>query len=700
MKKILFVIFLIISCPRPSIQKFFETDYLKEAERSYKENPIYAYDILENYVTSPENVIAQTNVLVKIYLDQREYESAAQLLDSINWKVNLNQDVANIILLKTKRWRNLAETAEDNLLKGIAYYNLKEYDNAIGFLSMPNQPHDYRMLYLAKAYSQSNKFEDALKTFIDIDSLSPYLFKEYQDLLFELLLNIEDLDILQKEVSKLKELSLKNYILLTLYEKKKDKKKLEETAWVLIKKYPESAGAYYALSKVKPTTKLEHKLFGKVNYYHGNYDDAIKYLNKSYSNDEVNYYLGRIYYSRGKYSEALKHFGLSDWGAAYYYRGRIYENLNNFSRAIAMYDSLYYLNKGSNYAIRGYKRKAFLLEDIGDTLKAVETFLTVGEKNTEFRAAMQLYKVGKLNEAIEILDNYTSPEFIYWQSRVREKLGEPAESLNYFLSEKHPLSYYSLVRQNNGIPLDTTSLDNWIRQFGDSTITFDNIDSLHLENAMRYLRLNEVDYAIEELGMIEDKSPQDLLFLSRFCGEYGADQQSIIYGLKIKNIAEARNIRKMPLEFLKLLYPVRYTFTILDNEFEMTLCLAMIWQESLFNPEALSPANAIGLMQIIPETAKNIANDLQVPSYSLENPSTSIQFGSYYFSRLLGDFNSVPLSLAGYNAGPVRVRRWVAKNPNYEIDEFIEFIPYNETRDYIKSVLARQVIYKNLLNKY
>ncbi|NOR17149.1 transglycosylase SLT domain-containing protein [candidate division WOR-3 bacterium] len=485
--------------------------------------------------------------------------------------------------------------------------------------------------------------------------------------------------------------------MLKIYESRKDKKNIKKTAWKLVKKYPESEGAYYSLHLIKPKTKSDRKSLGKVYYYHGDYSNAIKHFKKSTSDNAVNYYMGRIYYSRKNYSESLKYFSRSNWSAAYYYRGRIYENLNLFSRAIVVYDSLYTFYKDSKYAKRGYKRKAFLLEDIGDTLKAVETFLKINEKNTKFRAAMQLFRVGKLNKADTILMASNEPEFVYWRTRIGERLGKPTEGLKDYLLSTYPLSYYTLVRNNEQIVFDATSLEIWVRQLGDSLISFGHDDSLHLKNAIRYFNLNEVDYAIKELGIIEDKNPQDLLYLSKLCAQYGADRQSIIYGLRLKKLAKKNSIEKMPIDLFKLMYPIRYAFSITDQQIELSLCLAMIWQESLFDPEALSPANAKGLMQIIPPTARAIASDLKVQSYSLDDPKVSIRFGCYYFSKLLNDFNSVPLSLAGYNAGPVRAKKWIKQDPNYEIDEFIELIPYNETRNYVKSILNRRIIYKKLL---
>lgn len=697
MKRIFFVIFLIISCPRPGLNKVSEPDFLKEALRNYKNNPIYAYNLLNDSVTNMKYMYERSKILTKIYIDQREHERAAALLDSINWSVDLTQYETNIILLKTKRWDMLVERTTDDLLKGIAYYHLNEYTQAIEFLSKPVQPEDYRVIYLAKVYQNLNDFENALEMLITIDTVSTYLYSNYQELLFNIFLNFEDFSMVQKEVKKLKEPHLKEYILLKIYESRKDKKNIKKTAWKLVKKYPESEGAFYSLHLIKPKTKSDRKSLGKVYYYHGDYSNAIKHFKKSTSDNAVNYYMGRIYYSRKNYSESLKYFSRSDWSAAYYYRGRIYENLDIFSKAIAVYDSLYTFYKDSKYAKRGYKRKAFLLEDIGDTLKAVETFLKINEKNTKFRAAMQLFRIGELVKADSILKVSTDPEFLYWRIRIKDRLGQSTEDLRNHLADMFPLSYYNLVRNRNDLVFDTLALDEWMGNFADSITSFSNSDSQHIAKAIRYFKLNEMNFGMKELDMVEDKSPQDLLHLSRLCAQYGADRYSILFSLRVKKAAKNKNIMEWPHELFKLMYPVRYTFTIMDQHTDLGLCLAMIWQESLFDPEALSPANARGLMQIIPPTARAIASDLKVQSYSLNDPSVSIRFGCYYFLKLLNDFNSVPLSLAGYNAGPVRAKKWIKQDPNYEIDEFIELIPYNETRNYVKSILNRRIIYKKLL---
>ena len=253
----------------------------------------------------------------------------------------------------------------------------------------------------------------------------------------------------------------------------------------MITKYPSSAGALYATGLVKPKTKSQQKSFGIVYYHHGSKDKALEHFAKTTADNAVNYYTGRIYYKRGSHSLSLKYLARSNWSAAYYYRGRIYEKLGQYKRAIAVYDSLQTINRKSDYAKRALKRKAFLYEDIGDTLQAVQTFLAINDRNTRFRAAMQLFKIGALTKADSILRITAEPEFIYWRIRIKERLNQSTDDLKGYLAAEHPLSYYNLVRNGNDLIFDTLSLDKWMRIFEDSTTSFSRTDSQHIANAVR-----------------------------------------------------------------------------------------------------------------------------------------------------------------------------------------------------------------------
>ena len=138
------------------------------------------------------------------------------------------------------------------------------------------------------------------------------------------------------------------------------------------------------------------------------------------------------------------------------------------------------------------------------------------------------------------------------------------------------------------------------------------------------------------------------------------------------------------------------------------LILAIIRQESEFDSEANSSAGAKGMMQLMTYTAKLVSKQAKL-SYSksklTKNPDYNIILGSYYFATLLEEFDgSYPFAIAGYNAGPKRVRYWnkINKNPQKnQIDyvNWIELIKFKETRNYVQRVLENINVYNYMLSK-
>lgn len=694
----------IISCPNPgtkeiTIEKIAEKELLIEAEHNAERKPLYAFELLKK-IHGSQYTIEKIKILLKIYLKQREYARASALLDSLpNIEAltgdSLFKEICLQVYINKKNWEKIINFTNNSLLKGIALYNLGRYSEAIEYLSQDSELNEYRFIYLSRCYCKLNDFQNALNVALKIDSISPVLSPAYQNLLFDLLLGSADISIIKKVLPKVKDSFARKFLLLKIYEREKDKANFKKLAFDLIINNPSSPGAKYCITVLKPQNKSEYKLFGKVAFIHNDYSLAMKFLNKATKDSDVSYYLGKIAYDQQQYNNALGYFRRSNRAEAYYYRALIYENRQDYRSAIIVYDSLINQYKNSKYAIRALKRKAFLMEDMGDTLGAVETFVKVKEKTTNFRAGFQLFRIGKLDRALEIFSNYKEPDFIYWQIKIRERLGESTDSLRNYLSQNFPLSYYTLVKNKGNIPIDTTSIDIWLRRLGDTTLTFDQQDSLHIKNALGYFSIGEKKYAFSELEAIEDKSFADLIYLSRLCAKYGYDYGSIKFSLELKKRFENYNDSKIyPEEFLRLLYPARYLFSIKENTNDVWLTLAIIWQESLYDPDAKSRADARGLMQIIPSTGRLIANELGMADYSLYDPDISIKFGNFYFKKMLNDFNSIPLALAAYNAGPTNLIRWLRKNYNAEMDEFIELIPFSETRDYVRLILARKMIYK------
>lgn len=139
------------------------------------------------------------------------------------------------------------------------------------------------------------------------------------------------------------------------------------------------------------------------------------------------------------------------------------------------------------------------------------------------------------------------------------------------------------------------------------------------------------------------------------------------------------------------------------NALDPAWIAAEIRAESIFNPKARSPANAMGLMQVLPATGASVAKSIGLGNYggaaSLYDPDTNIAIGSAYLRQLMDTYNGLPyVTIAAYNAGPTPTARWQSQRPDFDPDFWIETISYKETREYVARVLAFSVIYDWRLN--
>jgi soluble lytic murein transglycosylase len=137
-----------------------------------------------------------------------------------------------------------------------------------------------------------------------------------------------------------------------------------------------------------------------------------------------------------------------------------------------------------------------------------------------------------------------------------------------------------------------------------------------------------------------------------------------------------------------------------DRELDPYLILALIRQESLFDASARSPAAALGLMQLLPSTATRVAKQIGMPApapESLFDPALNLTLGTQYLKDLLQRYsNNWFKAIAAYNAGEAAVDRWEREIITDDIEEFVERIPYLETRGYVKLVVRNHRIYKKL----
>ena len=139
-----------------------------------------------------------------------------------------------------------------------------------------------------------------------------------------------------------------------------------------------------------------------------------------------------------------------------------------------------------------------------------------------------------------------------------------------------------------------------------------------------------------------------------------------------------------------------------DNAVDMALLLGIARQESRFAADIVSSAGAVGLMQLMPPTAKWVAKQLNRADYrpsQISDAALNTQFGAYYFKYWLEKLDRMQaLAAAAYNAGPGRAQAWRAATP-LEGAVWVETIPFNETRDYVKKVLANAMVYARSLDQ-
>jgi soluble lytic murein transglycosylase len=162
-----------------------------------------------------------------------------------------------------------------------------------------------------------------------------------------------------------------------------------------------------------------------------------------------------------------------------------------------------------------------------------------------------------------------------------------------------------------------------------------------------------------------------------------------------------------PRKYWELLFPLPYRADLEraahDAGIDPFLLAGLIRQESEFDPKALSSADAYGLTQVLPRTGRQYAKHAGIPRFTnglLFQPAANLKLGAVIFRDML-DHNDgkVEQTLAAYNAGPARAAEWLGWNQYREPAEFVESIPFTETRDYVQAVLRNTDVYRRLYRR-
>jgi peptidoglycan lytic transglycosylase len=195
-------------------------------------------------------------------------------------------------------------------------------------------------------------------------------------------------------------------------------------------------------------------------------------------------------------------------------------------------------------------------------------------------------------------------------------------------------------------------------------------------------------------------SPRFLLEAAQAAFDQGHFATGMSYARLIVPSAESRKLDDLPKPVWKALYPLPYEAALrreaARNNFDPMLAAGLIRQESTFQADAISRANAVGLMQVLPKTGKLLAHQLKVryAKTKLTDPDYNIELGMLYIASLVRDFGEPEYALAAFNAGEDRITLWRSERKYEEVPELVESIPFSETRDYVQVVLRNAEVYR------
>lgn len=310
------------------------------------------------------------------------------------------------------------------------------------------------------------------------------------------------------------------------------------------------------------------------------------------------------------------------------------------------------------------------------------------------------------------------PAAIYWLARLAEESDkDPAKARAYYakLTQRFRNYYYAdLARERmngtvsprdvEGDPLlDKVPPVQVSKNVGDIEPPTDN---LRLQKARLLSNGGLTDFAVRELraAAAEGGSSWATAEIARIYRDDGKYDRALEVLKAAVPSYFAMDLNALPRPYWEILFP-RPFWTDLKrysdaNGLDPFLVASLIRQESEFNPGAISYANAWGLMQVLPATGKTLARAERMRNFrtdSLLVPNVNLQLGTRYFRELVDHFNGrLEYALAAYNAGSDRVDAWLASGNFRDPQEFVESIPFTQTREYVQAILRNATVYRKL----
>lgn len=380
----------------------------------------------------------------------------------------------------------------------------------------------------------------------------------------------------------------------------------------------------------------------------------------------------------------------------------------------------------------------FLLKKDYD--RAIDCYREIVERSPQGRlAAYAHWKVAWLNqrqnrtaEALkgfeEQIANYPAsqqvPAALYWHARLSEEKGDFVSANEYYtaITQRFRNYYYAdlaRVRLNLLPPsakLKTakateSGFDDPVlaripppdikRRFSDVPAP---ADDLRVQKALLLANGGMLDFAVRELQAADDDEGWAPAEMARIMSDSGRYDRAIQLLKRTAPYYFVVDLPALPRSYWEALFPKPYWADLKRyssaHGLDPFLVASLIRQESEFNPSAISHANALGLMQLLPSVGKTLAKAEKVRHFNpqlLFAPNVNLQLGTRYFKELVDQYNGhLEYALAAYNAGSDRVDAWLADGTYRDEAEFVESIPFTETREYVQAILRNRTLYERL----
>lgn len=390
-------------------------------------------------------------------------------------------------------------------------------------------------------------------------------------------------------------------------------------------------------------------------------------------------------------TEMETRFPRSPWlTEALYSSGNMYLLKREYASAVAYYGYLadHFLN--SRYAPAAHWRAGWL-----------------SYRQGQYAAAAKLFdeQIQRYPDAAETVSA------LYWRGRLYETMDHSPQlaAANYrAILRAYPHYYYALMARERLTALGKlpqakdTQLDRFQPLPRPRLVDTFPADSPHLVKARLLANAGLNEYVAAEIQADPGSESWSALAEAQIYASYDETFRALRAMKRALPYASTAPISAVPLAYWRILFPEPWWGTIraeaAKNGLDPYLVASLIRQESEFNPNAISYANAYGLMQLLPSVGRAMARQEGMTgfrTFQLLDPETNIRLGTRYLRQMLDRFGGVQeYALAAYNAGDNRVADWQSAGPYLGMDEFVESIPFSETRNYVQAILRNEETYR------